>query len=231
MGQYYRIVNLDKYQSFNAHYFDSGIKLMESPYVGNKFVDAVTELLCNEWAGDRVAYVGDYAHGDTSCPNYEKYEDFSHELNGIDIYSASSWNNNFLPAYLGYGGYSYSSDCKIEGRDPEYYRYVINLDKKVFYDREKMPVSWTWKDETGVEHETKLDPLLLFLALGNGLGGGDYDPEYKNYELVGSWAGDLITATNEEPYLNPNFGVLGGYSFEGIGFSLQEIECPFDPEA
>lgn len=49
------------------------------------------------------------------------------------------------------------------------------------------------------------------MAIGNGLGGGDYIGEDAvNVGLVGSWAGHVITASDVPP----------------VG--LTEIECPFD---
>ena len=80
----------------------------------------------------------------------------------------------------------------------------------VFYDREKAPVVFVGEWE-GEPYITRTDPLTLFMAIGNGLGGGDYIGEDAvNVGLVGSWAGHVITASDVPP----------------VG--LTEIECPFD---
>ena len=61
MGQYYRIANLDKRETLDPFKFGSALKLTESCYVGNDYVDAITYLLANDWHGDRVLLCGDYA--------------------------------------------------------------------------------------------------------------------------------------------------------------------------
>lgn len=61
MGQYFRIANLDKRETLDPFKFGSGLKLTESCYVGNHYVDAITHLLANDWHGDRVLLCGDYA--------------------------------------------------------------------------------------------------------------------------------------------------------------------------
>ena len=45
MGQYFIPVNLDKKEYLNAHLFDCGLKLTETCYVGNGYIDALTYLL------------------------------------------------------------------------------------------------------------------------------------------------------------------------------------------
>ena len=61
MGQYYRIANLDKRETLDPFKFGSALKLTESCYVGDDYVDAITYLLANDWHGDRVLLCGDYA--------------------------------------------------------------------------------------------------------------------------------------------------------------------------
>ena len=45
MGQYYAVVNLDAKETISQFDFESGVKLTESCYVGNAFVDALSYLL------------------------------------------------------------------------------------------------------------------------------------------------------------------------------------------
>lgn len=56
MGQYYRIANLDKRETLDPFKFGSALKLTESCYVGDDYVDAITYLLANDWHGDRVLF-------------------------------------------------------------------------------------------------------------------------------------------------------------------------------
>lgn len=59
MGQYYRIANLDKRETLDPFKFGSALKLTESCYVGNDYVDAITYLLANDWHGPAHALHGD----------------------------------------------------------------------------------------------------------------------------------------------------------------------------
>ena len=67
MGQYYRAFNLTKKISISSHAvreegaeYGSGSKLLEHSYKHNPFVGAICELLKKDWAGDRIAWIGDY---------------------------------------------------------------------------------------------------------------------------------------------------------------------------
>ena len=61
MGQYYAAINFDKRQKVLPWDYVNGAKLMEFSWQGNNFMEAVENLLNNEWKGDRVLFVGDYA--------------------------------------------------------------------------------------------------------------------------------------------------------------------------
>lgn len=61
MGQYYKVVNIDKEEVVTSYDVDSnGAKLMEHSFKGNCFVGAIMTLLKNKWKGDRVIWLGDY---------------------------------------------------------------------------------------------------------------------------------------------------------------------------
>jgi hypothetical protein len=77
MGQYHRIVNLDKKQYLNPHYFGDGAKLMEFACSSMGVLAALAILLADSngrgggdlhsthpiigtWAGDRIVVTGDY---------------------------------------------------------------------------------------------------------------------------------------------------------------------------
>lgn len=51
MGQYYKVVNIDKKEYM---YAEGGIKLMEWSYNRNPLVLNMIKKLANEWKGDRV---------------------------------------------------------------------------------------------------------------------------------------------------------------------------------
>ena len=215
MGQYYKAVNIDRNEYLNAFSFGGGMKLMESCYVGNDFVNALTALLTGPWHGDRVMYIGDYAWDDGvlvgySCSGVDLLRELKEGavLDADPYVSSDSWRNAdvYCPlperttwAYRGNGFYEPVTVPARKGMiDCDKGRYVVNETQGVFYDRDKL--------------ETHQDPLLIFLAVGSGLGGGDYHRD-KGAELVGSWACQTISASNERP--------------EG----LREIANPFDPNA
>lgn len=78
MGQYYKIVNIDKKQFLNPHRFGDGLKLLEFGSSGGGTMNGLAVLLANSnnrgggdlrsdheivgsWAGDRIVIAGDYA--------------------------------------------------------------------------------------------------------------------------------------------------------------------------
>jgi len=78
MGQYYRVVNLDKKQFLRPHAFGNGAKLMEFGSSAQGTMTALAVLLASgngrgggdarsdnsligSWAGDRIVITGDYA--------------------------------------------------------------------------------------------------------------------------------------------------------------------------
>jgi hypothetical protein len=79
MGQYHKIVNLDKKEFLNPFAFDDGLKLLEFGSSGEGTMKALAVLLSNSpnrgggdlrsddtewygrWAADRIVIAGDYA--------------------------------------------------------------------------------------------------------------------------------------------------------------------------
>ena len=61
MGQYYKFINLDKKEICDRS--KGFLKLTEHSYIGNEYCNDILTLLSNEWKGDRVIHVGDYAEG------------------------------------------------------------------------------------------------------------------------------------------------------------------------
>jgi hypothetical protein len=87
MGQYHKVVNLDKQEYLTPSSFDDGAKLMEFGTSAKGTMTALAILLSDSpdrgggdphtrdrewygrWAGDRVMIAGDYADGDEGKPN------------------------------------------------------------------------------------------------------------------------------------------------------------------
>ena len=97
MGQYYKFVNIDKKEicDRNRH----GYKLMEHSYVSNDYCNDILRLLSNEWKGDRVIHVGDYAESTDSSNTAIIIEKLSKELkifldkNGYDSVILQKFDN------------------------------------------------------------------------------------------------------------------------------------------
>jgi hypothetical protein len=70
----------------------------------------------------------------------------------------------------------------------EFYRFLVNLDKKEYVDKTEVPEIDGWQ----------IHPLPLLTADGNGRGGGDYYGEDRD-GLIGSWCLNRVIATNIEP--------------------------------
>ena len=219
MGQYYTFVNMDKAERLYSHAFGAGLKLTEGCYVGSSYMEAISHLLAGPWKGDRVFYCGDYAWGNPDGSAGERLHklaqqdpyEFAEQCEDISTRFAACEGNTRLESFeIADGRHGFRS-VPLEGTfdiKPEHYRYIVNETKGIFVDREVAPVAWVWTNEGGFGI-TRADPLPLFMAIGNGLGGGDYWGPNENQ--IGSWAGDAIVPTNERP---------------GEGF--REIASPFD---
>ena len=175
MGQYYKFVNIDKKEicDRNRH----GYKLMEHSYVSNDYCNDILRLLSNEWKGDRVIHVGDYAESTDSSNTANIIEKLSKEL-GI---------NHTI--------YSYAEGFKnVTSKSNSNIRYVYNLDKKEYVDLFKQPIQNFWIDKnTKKISACKINSFALLTGCGNEQGGGDY--YFQNKKFVGSWAGDRFISS------------------------------------
>ena len=177
MGQYYRFVNVDKKEisDRNRH----GYKLMEHSYVANNYCNDTLRLLSNEWKGDRVIHVGDYAESTDKSTTANIIDKISKEF-GINhtIYSYSEGFNN------------------VESSNNDNIRYVYNLDKKEYVDLFKQPIQNFWFDKNdNTISSCKVNSFALLIGCGNEQGGGDY--YYQNKKYVGSWAGDRFVSSTK----------------------------------
>lgn len=112
MGQYYKIVNLDKREYLHPHKLSSGLKLMElansfpatvlpvllaegSGRGGGDFGDESGTSVAGRWAGDRVVVIGDYADKGRFVPEgmdaesslYNQIEEVFTDISGLVVES------------------------------------------------------------------------------------------------------------------------------------------------
>lgn len=191
MGQYYELFNVTENIKIE-HSFDTigGMKLMEHSYLGNPLSIYLRDKLSNEWAGDIVVHCGDYATdgGGSAEEVAEKYKDIFENENIETVKIPKSLVNKY----------------KDKQEDWNVKPYVVNLTKKCYLDIREAVLNYMfiWYDrkkaELGVSCSIP-DPLLLLIASGNGLGGGDYWTEAQDNELIGNWAGDRIQVSEFKP--------------------------------
>ena len=243
MTQFYKAINLDKHEYLSPFGFGGRTRdsngersseesryvrckeLMAVCYVGNAFVNALTALVAGPWHGDRVMYISDCAWyygvvrrravsgsillrelsecGEFACNPFlvsQGWDDAAGRCYVPDMLNRvfNGWDgDNQVWKTIAIPGHTGTLDCGQA-------RFIVNETRGVYYDREKLVES--------VLQNSTLDPLLIFLAVGNYLGSGDYKSS-EGQALVGSWACQTISASNERP--------------EG----LSEIASPFDPYA
>lgn len=184
MGQYYKFMNIDKKQVCERNIYL--LKLMEHSYLGNDYCSDILKLLDNEWKGDRVIHVGDYAESNDETTTQNIIKNLHNEL--------KISNKNTL--------YNYSDSFEdVIPTSKEDIRYVYNLDKREYVDLYKQPIQWCYCDEKSFG-TVKINSFALLIGCGNGLGSGDYHG--INERFVGYWAGDkfVSSSTPIEEYNN-----------------------------
>lgn len=225
MGQYYNVeqrykyINIDKRIIVCANY---GLELCKHSWLGNNsVVIPIKQLVKTEWQGDRVIQLGDCVDGMAALTELrEEHLKFIKKIKkevGMTNDQSLYWDNvadegeTFKKYTLKELFDSY--DLKLE-YDAEYmpvtfnekgqkcscdqFRYLYNTKRKEYVDSFKILPSYVdiYKSEILF---TKLDAYSLLIAIGNGLGGGDYFGPDEN--LVGLWAStsDSIIISEKSP--------------------------------
>lgn len=172
MGQYYLVANVDKREYMQSNGF---VKLMEWSYNRNPVVLALEELIVNEWKGDRVYVIGDYADSESVMHHADLIRDLEKEFGCDSLYAHIQSRFKRL---------NYAEDISVD------FRYIFNHNQKCFVDMEHCPLDTDLGafEDRGKWYHATIAPLPLLLALGNGLGGGDY--RGNNDHQVGEWAKD-----------------------------------------
>jgi hypothetical protein len=211
MGQYYRIVNVDKKEFF---YPNGGIKLMEFSYTKCTTSLFLLHLLAGSWSGDRVYVIGDYADLDENANNDNELGARNLVLNALldggytEVRSNAptqgtkplsvSWFDALKEAYedtdrsasfwsamesLNYKEIEEGIPSDADGN----IRFIYNMATQEYLDLDHCPVEWVFFDEKGEAQVNSISPLNLLLAIGCGRGGGDYYDYHNSGHLVGAW--------------------------------------------
>lgn len=201
MGQYYKYFNLDKKVCLSP----SDLKLTEHSWMGNNEVLALLQLVKTEWKNDRIIQLGDYADSE------EHYSKMLQEILKVpsNLYDSKEYKEMSFEEYYDKNKLRYISKnvemgnsltdykwtehiFKPLGTDGEQlplsdFRYLYNAARREWVDSFKIPPSNVWKDtENKAISFEKLDAYSLLVAIGNGLGGGDY--KGPDDDMIGLWA-------------------------------------------
>lgn len=117
MGQYFIAVNLSKKEYLHPHDYDTGAKLTEHSWVGDNLIDAVINLLADEWKHDRIVWAGDYAEIGLFVPGSSKK----------NLYDYASENFKKL--------------TRANKELSEQFQYICNADTEQYVNVRKLPVS------------------------------------------------------------------------------------------
>ncbi len=206
MGQYYEVVNLSKRQTLEKL---SGLKLIEFGYLVSDDNLNLVVLLSGDWKGDVVIVVGDY---------------FTEEY--FDVSESEYWKSpekkalylSYLQELKEYGQHLYSIACSFPTVLPDTEELIMAIDDTVagckafwdFYEERRYFVNYKRKEYVDLVEWIKLyskryepydlfikSPVVLLLACGNGLGGGDY--RGINLDKVGMWAFDPVGIEKNRP--------------------------------
>lgn len=156
----------------------SGLKLMEHSWLENDFVNGVLESVWDNPC--KVAWVGDYADAESDFDEHRYAKGYTKEV------------------YETVWGEGQDERERPFDEVPTIHKdgYILNLDKGVYIDlRRYASVAGfkpKWSDQTWTIH-----PLPILTCIGNGRGGGDYCGTCM--DMVGAWAMDEITFTEEWP--------------------------------
>jgi len=206
MGQYYRPTNIDKFESLYSHDFDNGLKLMEHSYIKNTFVKAVERLLSPKgpWHKCRLCWAGDYMEAGLFLPEGTPLKD--DKGYDINLYSFAQEKTPFNDSLTPERADDDSNYKKVKAAKavaskkwlkslPRAGRYLVNHTKELCIDLKAEDVNE--RNQKG-NRILAIHPLPLLTCCGNGQGGGDYLGSKMN--IVGTWAGDVISLENKPMY-------------------------------
>ena len=173
-------------------------KLLEHGYLGNPYVDSIAKKIYKN--PGRVAWVGDYAEG-------LEFKDLPYEAQvnlkklGLEHFHKEIYQYCYSDAdkeHMKLDAPIYGDKVTLHpGVAPDLIdtqnKFLVNHDQKtyIWYNR-YYAISL---DEYGYV----INPIPILTAISNDLGGGDYHDCYVNYDLVGSWALDLLSIEDEPP--------------------------------
>jgi len=199
MGQYFMVVNYDK-----REYFELPMsKMMETAWRHNTSANFLINLLKGRWAGDRVAYQGDYSwlmpaelleEMKEKDPDKSPYHFIDNNFKEV-FYSCFTLRENKSKTTRLPWDIDDKSWEKIKRRVEKAYRgyCVLFEDSKIYLDFE----AYYKKEEERRKDIPECDsgwienPLNILIATPDGGGGGDYRG-FNSEQVVGMFYGERI---------------------------------------
>lgn len=207
MGQYYKIINLSKQEALEKINLS---KLVEFAYISSDDNINLVYMLSKNWKGDIVITVGDYfeinyfdfkeseLQKDPEKRNlYLYYERLLEQYGKSYFYDLAKVFKNVSPPTETLRNSLNDPYIRMEILKSFYteHRYFVN------YKREEYIDLMEWMDiQKDLETNNLFyadSPVILLIACGNGLGGGDYHG--LNEEKIGLWAFEPIGIEKEKP--------------------------------
>lgn len=219
MGQYHSVINLDKRAGYSPRSIGSFVKAAEQ---GESLVPGAALLLLlsdpNEWGGERIAIVGDYAEDsdltDSPFPASELWGrvEKSNGLKNVGWRARKVIEEAGIATFtqktyrIGHQDGTSTSHRHYDNAVHDFASDPLDLAMTVYNHDKRERITPTllggptalfdiiregWNGGTA----TALTVLLAASCKGGARGGGDYD---GTHPLVGSWAGDHISVTAEE---------------------------------
>ena len=158
-----------------------GGKLMEHSILGSDITNSIMAGIYNN--PYRIAWVGEYAKEEECARLGFNYND-------------NVWGNNVRANKPDFSGVYLA-------------KYIVNHTKMEYVD------FFCYIYDSGAhfkdQFETVIHPLPLLTAVGNGRGSGDYDKRFPYSDIVGRWAGDVISCENEHPAVSISSDFHNGF--------------------
>lgn len=198
MGQYYKpVVKVDdEVIAIEREYLGSyiGGKLTELAWgVDREFVNSVIACLYKKIEPCKLAFIGDYSSDDECNWFWNKQHNFTWNW---------AWNEQnqkiIRPTSFGPKPFKFV-ETLIPGIKTN--KYLVNHTIKQYLDIDK------YIHNCGMGLDC-LHPVVMLTAVGNGLGGGDYDTDAIDADKVGIWAWDDLNIRGKIPKGYEEFTVV-----------------------
>lgn len=198
MGQYYKTLLLDPRTGSRTVIRPEWLKLMEHSYKGNDSVGYV----CSKLVGNpqRIAWVGDYSDNEMFTPKTMTVEEWK---DCFDFVWCNEDESSTIDLHTELRDDRTDDKAELEAfryNQKEFFCYLINHTKKQYLSFRHYYRNMA--SRFGLDEGcSRIHPLPMLTAVGNGMGCGDFSPSKSGTgsKDVGIWAMDEISISTEKP--------------------------------